>query len=108
MLNEEQQEKKIKELEEENEMLKIEVKFLKQLIPSDTKGDPALEILSKYQKALADLNILRIQYHTIIAEADLERQRYRREVENLLKELRGSVERKKKNRRKNGIYAEFG
>lgn len=79
-----QEEMKIKELEEENEMLKIEVDFLKSLIPSDTKGDPTLEILSKYQKALAELNILRIKYHTIIAEAELERQRC------------GSVERKKK------------
>ncbi len=98
MLNEEQkeQETKIKKLEDENEMLKIEVEFLKQLIPSDTKGNPALEMISKCQKELAELNVLKIQYYTIITEAALERQRYQIEVDNLIKELRGCVQRKKR------------
>ncbi len=95
MLNEEQ-EMKIMELENENAMLKIEIEFLKQLIPSDAKGNPALELISKWQKGLAELNALKIQYHAVISEAELERQRYQIEVENLLKELRGSVQRKKK------------
>lgn len=98
MLNEEQkqQEMKIKELEGENAMLKIEIEFLKELIPSDTKGNPALELISKCQKGLAELNALKIQYHAVISEAELERQRYQIEVENLLRELRGSVQSKKK------------
>lgn len=67
---------------------------MKQLINFDTKGDPALEMLSKFQKGLAELNALKIQYHAIISEAELERQRYQTEVENLLNQLRGSVQRK--------------
>lgn len=92
----ERQEMKIKDLENENAMLKTEIEFLKELINFDTKGNPALELISKCQKGLAELNALKIKYHTVITEAELERQRYQIEAENLLRELRGSVQSKKK------------
>lgn len=87
---------KIKQLEDENQALKIQIEFLKQLVSTDTNGDPVLELCRKYQKELAEIKVLKMEYRALITKAALERQSYQIEVENLLKQLRGSVQRKHK------------
>ncbi len=53
-------------------------------------------LYERQEMKIKELENEKVQYHTIITEAELERQRYQIEVENLLKELRGSVQSKKK------------
>ena len=86
---------KLTELEKEVEQLKIENKFLKELIPDKDCANPEGQLYLRLQKALAEAIALRDEYNAAYQSVILLGVKREKEFNDLMAQLRTSIEESK-------------